>query len=79
MNNTFLKCTKINCLGKICLLIIENIHCGQQLNYTTEKPIVHPKINIRFSFTHPLVISNLYDFLSTKSEKRNFEMSGCVF
>ncbi len=38
---------------------------------TPFKEIVHPKINILASFTHPYVIPNLYDFfliLNTKEE-----------
>jgi len=33
------------------------------------KGTVHPKMNILSSFTHPQVVSNLYEFLSSVEHK----------
>jgi len=36
------------------------------------KGIIHPKIKILSSFTHPEVVPNLYEFLSCWKEKKIF-------
>lgn len=41
----------------------------------SNKCMVHPKIKLLLSFTHPLFTSNLYDFLSSTEHKRHFKVS----
>jgi len=38
----------------------------------TLKGIVHPKMKIRSSFTHPQVVPNMYEFLSSTEQKKIF-------
>ncbi len=40
--------------------------------FITFKGIVHPKMKMLSSFTHPHVISNLYEFLSYVEHKRRY-------
>jgi len=41
------------------------------------KELVHPKMKIPSSFTHPQVVPNLYEFLSSAEHKRStFEEDG---
>ncbi len=49
---------------------------GQKLSGSGLKGIVHPKMKILSSFTHPQVVPNLYEFLCSAEHKgRYFEES----
>jgi len=60
-------------LARACLVIFINrekllqllVWCGSG----SLKGILHPKIKILSSFTHPQVVSNLYEFLSSVEHK----------
>ncbi len=46
------------------------------------KGILHPKMEIMSSFTHPLIFQNLYDLLSSEEQKKELfivEYSSCSF
>jgi len=42
------------------------------MNISTLKGIVHPRIKIVSLFTHPQVVPNLYEFLSSAEHKRRY-------
>jgi len=48
-------------------------NCRQCLSLNHRiKGIVHPKMKILSSFTHPQVVPNLHDFLSSAEHKRRY-------
>ncbi len=54
------------------LFIILNFHLGAQKLQLSLKGIVHPKITIVSSFTHPRVVPNLYECLCSAEHKGRY-------